>query len=254
MQIAGKVAALSAVAMLAACAVQELPGGRVSVGVDDAELLGHTEATFQLADGSQARLRLYNGQYSIKLEHYLKVIPIEQAQLARMVSGYKVAGRTLLILEKSSSNCPYQTQVISIHSSEALSWDVGDCLSQPKIQVAPDQATFDFAQGDRTLRYIYKDNRLVKGDLFNPVYAGPTPVAPASAEPSNRYVPGLPLKADGVFAGTSTPTPAPTSAASATAVAAKPAAPRPAPAVAHRAAAPVFAPQEQTAVRIVLDK
>ncbi|TXH46114.1 MAG: hypothetical protein E6Q92_02445 [Burkholderiaceae bacterium] len=281
-------AGLAAAMLLAGCAVQQHSGGTVSVGIDDAELFGQTVAQFKLADGSDGRLRLHQGRYSIKLQRYFKVIPVDRAQAARLVSAQVLDGRSVLVLEKGAPGCPFQTQVMAIEGSEVLSWDLGDCRNAPQIQVSGGEMAFDFPQGQRLVRYIYRDRRLLRAEAQLPS-AGPGQ-ALASGLPERsgmppsmnqtsaagtgngmpRHVPGLPhpvsvSQPQASASAASSPvalaqTAASATAGSATAQAAKPAAkpaaaPQPGPAPAPRqAAAPVFTTQEQKPIRIVLDK
>ena len=157
--------AVSALALLPACAVQSGPGGKVHVGIDNAELLGQQLGKFTLADGSEGTLRVHNGRYSIKLEKYFKVISIANALSARVVRTESVGGRTLVVIEKSERNCKQKTQLYSIQGSEVLAWDFGDCTSSPVIDIGADQATFDFVQSRRTARLTYREGRLFRSEI-----------------------------------------------------------------------------------------
>ena len=55
---------LAATTLLTACAVQPDRQGRLQFQVDNAELFGQTVDAFRMPDGSEARLRVLNGQYS----------------------------------------------------------------------------------------------------------------------------------------------------------------------------------------------
>lgn len=254
MAIGTNAAMLAAAAALAGCAVQGGQAGRpITVGLDEAELLGQTVASFKLADGGEGRLRLFNGRYTIKLQRHFKVLAVEQAQVAKVLAAEAVGGRTLLVVEKGTNGCPYKTQLFAIQGGEALSWDFGDCRTQPQMRFGADEATFDHVQGRRVTRFTYKDGRLLRGDFTLP----PEPAAlppPAQAQGSlpplggPRYVPGLPVSAAALL-GAAAPAAVERPAATARPVSA--AAPAPAP---RPAPAPVFTNQEQKPIRIVLDK
>jgi hypothetical protein len=242
--------ALASIAV-SGCAVQSGPGQQAVIGLDAAELVGQTVAKFTLSDGSEGRLRVLNGAYSLKLQRYLKVIPVEQAQVARLVAAQAVGAQTLVVVEKGTSSCPYKTQLYAIQGREVLGWDFGDCQTKPEMRLGPDEATFDFVQGRRTTRFTFKESRLLRGDFATPTE--PALAAPSTPLPAGpRHVPGPPVSAASLgLTGTAAPPataprPAPT------------AAPVPAPAPVARAPAPppapVFTAQEQKPIRIVLDK
>lgn len=203
---------VAAICALAGCAVQSGSNGKVQIGIDNAELFGQEIGRFTLIDGSEGTLRTFNGQYSIKLAKYSKIVAIDRAVRARVVRVNTVADRTLVVLEKSERNCNYKTQVLSIRGAEVLTWDLGDCNTRPAINANPDAVTFDFVQPHSTARFTYHDMRIFRSDF-------PTAVAPPSAAASGRdplsaarapdakpatpgamstasprYVPGLPLE------------------------------------------------------------
>jgi hypothetical protein len=263
---------------LAGCAVQALPGGQLQFGVDNAEILGQTLSSFQLVDGSEGRLRVLGGKYSVKLQKQFKVVDIVNATMVRVASATDVGGRTLLVLEKSEPNCNFKTHILAIQGAEVLSWDFGDCRSQPITSIGSDQAVFDFVQGRQTTRFLYRDARLMRGDYPTGAAANaPNAPSPATADTNGRrYVPGPP-----VAWGNQPAVPAANSTAGASSVASVASSPtspkvatKPAPAStipnntnpvasavnAQRPAAPPstkamdFPVQEQKPVRIVLDK
>lgn len=180
--------ALLGLVTLSGCAVQNGPRGQVQFGLDDAELFGQTVESFKLADGSDGRLRVLGGKYSVKLQQQLKVVPIANATLVRVVSSRQIGGRTLLVLEKSERNCAYKTQLMSIQGAEVLSWDFGDCQNRPQATAYTDQATFDFVQPRRTVRYTYRDARLVRGEFATPIDL-PAATRPSPAEPPSASLP-----------------------------------------------------------------
>lgn len=258
MAIGTNAAMLAAAVALAGCAVQGGQAGRpMTVGLDEAELLGQTVGSFKLADGGEGRLRLFNGRYTIKLQRHFKVLAVEQAQVAKVLAAEAVGGRTLLVVEKGTNGCPYKTQLFAIQGGEALSWDFGDCRTQPEMRFGADEATFDHVQGRRVTRFTYKDGRLLRGDFTlpaEPAALPPPAQAQAQAQGSSpppggpRYVPGLPGSAAPLLGTAAPAAPERTAATARPAPAAAPAPPpRPAP-------APVFTSQEQKPIRIVLDK
>jgi hypothetical protein len=192
--------------------------------------------------------------------------------MARVLSADTVGGRTLVVLEKSERNCNYKTQLLSIQGAEVLMWDFGDCNTKPVAAISPEQALFDFVQPQRTIRFTYRDSRLMRGEYptqpADPLGgAAALSGAPVDAN-ARRYVPGPPvaaLPASAPKAADSSGAKAPAKAAPAsslalarsTTAAATPAttaapAPRPAPPAAAKALD--FPAQEQKPVRIVLDK
>lgn len=251
------------------CAVQKLPGGKVSIGIDNAELLGQNVATFKLDDGSEGRLRVLGGKYSIKLQQWFRVVDIPHATAVRLLSSDSVAGRTLLVLEKTDRSCNNKTQVMSIKGADVLIWDIGYCR-RPEISIQEDQAFFDFANGARTTRFIYRDAALFRGEFAT--FAMRSPAAPSRAgegrpegrtearteartEGGPRYVPGPPVAA---------PQPRDSGTGSApqtsTASAPRPSTARTRPTASPRPALPApartldFPIQEQKPIRIVLDR
>lgn len=250
---------------LAGCAVQKGPGGKMSIGIDNAELLGETVATFKLDDGSEGRLRVLGGRYSIKLQQWFRVVDIPNATAVRLLSSDSVAGRTLLLLEKTDRSCNNRTQVMSIKGADVLIWDVGNC-GRPEILIQEDQAFFDFANGARTTRFIYRDAALFRGEFATSAMR--SPAAPSRAgedrpegrteartEGGPRYVPGPPVAA---------PQPKDSGTGSAprtsTASAPRPSTAKTRPTASPRPASPApartldFPIQEQKPIRIVLDR
>ncbi len=245
--------ALAAIA-LTSCAIQTSPGGQFQVGLDDAELLGQTLASFKLADGSEGRLRVLNGQFSLKLQKYFKVLNIPNATLVKVVSADPIGGRTLVVLEKAERNCNYKTEVLSIQGSEVLIWEFGDCDSKPAAQIQTDHATFDFVRSQRTTRFTYRDARLSRAE-YPTATAGPPGSAPIPATPINtsapRYVPGPPVVSTPLGSqarqAVRPPPMAPQTPAPARVTSSNQTAPPPARTL-------DFPAQEQKPVRIVLDK
>lgn len=237
---------------LAGCVVNTAPGGQVQFGLDDAELFGQAVDGFRLPDGSEGKVRVLQGRYSVKLPRQLRVVHIEGATRVRVVSSQQVGGRTLLVLEKSERGCDQKTQLMSILGAEVLSWDFGDCQTVPQASMQPDHAVFDFVQPRRTVRYTYRDGKLLRGE-FDTLAGGQPPAGPIGAQ-APRYQPGPPVPA-GTLAGAARAEPAtPVPAAPAAPAERKPAAAAPAARPAAPAKSLEFPALEQKPVRIVLDK
>lgn len=256
--------------LIGGCAVQTDRRGQLQFQVDNAELFGQAVQTFALPDGSEAKLRVLSGQYSIKLQKYLRVIPLENATDVKVRSATLIDGRTVIVIDKAERNCGFKMHLISVKGSEVLAWDFGDCQTAPNVNLYADGATFDFAYPNKTIRYTYQNARLVRND-----YAGAPPGAPAaSAGPiaagAPRHVPGLPSAPNGErpAGGTASSGNPPTSARTATAPRTTPASSGAPSAPTRRSTAATPAPrgatpapsttmnfpsQEQKPVRIVLD-
>ena len=173
-------AGLAAAMLLAGCAVQQHSGGTVSVGIDDAELFGQTVAQFKLADGSDGRLRLHQGRYSIKLQRYFKVIPVDRAQAARLVSAQVLDGRSVLVCWKRGTRMPLPDPGDGDRRQRGPELGLlATAATRRKIQVPGGEMAFDFPAGQRLVRYIYRDRRLLRAEAQLPS-AGPGQ-APASA-------------------------------------------------------------------------
>ena len=265
-------ALLSCAALVGGCAVQTDRRGQLQFQVDNAELFGQTVQTFTLPDGSEARLRVLNGQYSIKLQKYMRVIPLENATDVKVRSTAVIDGRGVIVIDKAERNCGFKMHLISVKGSEVLAWDFGDCQTAPTVNLYADGATFDFAYPNRTIRYTYQNARLVRND-YNGAPPGP-PAASAGpvASGAPRHVPGLPSAPNGERPGGPATSAAAASGATAPASARPTAAPRTAsaaPAAPARRNPPApttsrtptpapstamnFPAQEQKPVRIVLD-
>lgn len=253
-------ASVAALTLATGCAVKKNQAGHIEFRLDDAELLGKVVQTFRMPDGSEARLRVLNGRYSIKLQKQLTVIPIDNAAQAEVKSVHQVGNRALVLVAKSTAQCGYQSQLVAIQDLEALSWDFGDCFHAPEARTYPDSATFDIRQDNgSTTRFTYQDGKLMRGAFQGtPPGAPPAGAAPVPAG-APRYVPGLP---SGAVAGDK---PAANKVAPATPVKAAPVAEsKPAATPAKTTSAPRSAPapakaldfptQEQKPVRIILDK
>lgn len=227
----------AAVLALAGCAVQQ-DGRNIRIGLDEAELFGQVVGRFQLADGSEGQLRLHAGQYSLKLQRQLRVLPIADATYARVNSFHAIDGRTVLVLEKSERNCPYKTELLSLQGAEVLSWEAGDCRTPVRVTADGDSVHLDFVQPQAGVRYTYRDARLLRAAI--PAEAPSTATGGTSGP---RWVPPPPARAD--TAGDTT-RPSPSAPRPVSEARRRPAAPAPAP-------VPTDFPQEQKPVRVRLD-
>lgn len=241
---------------LAGCAVQPNGKGGVLIGVDNAQLFGTTLGTFTLANGDQGTLRrdANNGAYSIKLNSTMRVIPLANAQSARLARIFNMGQRTVVVVETQERNCPFKYEVLSIQGTDVLQWAIGTCNDRPRVDLAEagNAIYFDFAANGRIRRNIYIDGRMLNAgdlaapgvnvairpfadaDLRAPAGAAPVPVQPQPGQPgqpqraassSSGYAPEQALAADGARviplppqrAGAATQTPAATTTASANA-------------------------------------
>ncbi len=235
--------AMASFLLFSGCAVQNAPNGHLNFSVDEAEMFGKVIGTFKLEDDSEGRLRVYNNRYSVKLQNRMRVIPLEGATFARLVTSKIINERTVVAIETSERSCPYKTQLLSIQGSEILSWSMGDCKTQPKITMGEDEATFDHLVGNLTVRLTYRDGRLLRSEF-------PT----VALQTGPRHVPGLAVPATVARtaakpAANATSSPSPTSGVTKTAAPVPTAAPAPAKQLTFSNQG-----QEQKPVRIVLDR
>lgn len=175
----------AAAALLAAgCAVHSNPGKPLSMRVDQAEVFGKDAGELRLPDGGVAKLRLFQGRYSVKFTEYQRVIEIDKATSVRFVGAQQFGDRTLVVLEKSERNCAFKTQLLSIKGREVRAWDFGNCQSAPRIDATENEALFDLPHRRGTTRYIYSDGELRYGELRGaPGEANTSARSQASARP-----------------------------------------------------------------------
>lgn len=183
---------LAASVLLSACAIQTDRQGQTLVGMDVAELFGDTVDTFALPDGNEAKLRVLNGQYSIKLPHRMRVIQLDEASSVKFRSVNQINDRTLIVLNRVERDCNFKTQLISLRGSEVLTWSFGDCSSVPQFNSYADAATFDFVYPNKTVRFMYQDARLLRGEFTGPPPGSPPAVARPIPRSAPRYQPGPP--------------------------------------------------------------
>jgi hypothetical protein len=187
--------ATAAALTLGGCAVQQGRPGQIKVGLDIPEMLGERLAAFKLADGSEGHLRVLAGQYSIKLQRYLKVVDIKPAQAVRLLRTEYFGDRTVLVLEKSNGNCTSRMELLLIRGSDISSWDFGECREPLQIERDGDALYFDRVAGNRLERIVYRDERMVRlrpVALNAPAPTAGMPSAPGVPRPTVRTRPGDP--------------------------------------------------------------
>lgn len=180
---------LAATVLATGCAVQQTRAGKLHMSLDEAELLGTRLHVFRLADSSEGVLRRLGQDYSVKLQRYLRVIPIERATAVAFIHTRPVGNRDLLVLAKSERNCAHKTQIMAIRGAEVSGWDFGDCKTVPVVTYAGESVYFDFASRGRSIRYTYRDGKLMRGE---PLPVDGRPGLPGSADPALALDTGLP--------------------------------------------------------------
>jgi hypothetical protein len=178
-----------AAVLASGCAVQHTRDGKLHVSIDEAELLGTTLHVFRLADQSQGMLRRLGPDYSVKLQRYQRVIPIQKATAVAFFDARPVGGRDLLVLAKSERNCAHKTQIMAIRGAEVSGWDFGDCKTVPVVTYAGDTVYFDFAERGRPVRYTYHDGKLMRGE---PLPGDGRAGLSGSANPAFAFDAGMP--------------------------------------------------------------
>jgi hypothetical protein len=174
-----------------ACAVQTGPNGQLKIGLDDAEIFGRKISTFKTLDGGEGSLRVLNGRFSVKLHSYAKIIPIDNVMTARILRTHYIDGRTVVILEKGERYCNYKYTVLSILGNEVLTWDVGDCNTQAQISADDHNVYLDFYGRYSNPRFVYRDMRLLRGEVpTRPVAtSNPMPTMASLPRPNNSGSP-----------------------------------------------------------------
>lgn len=142
-----------ALATLAGCGVTQTRQG-FQVGLDHAEIFGTSLATFKLADGTDAALRRApDGEYSIKLQRYYRVLPIDKAESARIAKVAYLDGRTSVLVELKEKNCNLRYSLFSIDGSKVRNWVFGNCTDRPRAQVRDGVQVFVFPNGRDVVQY-----------------------------------------------------------------------------------------------------
>ena len=154
---------------LSACAVRGGGGKGTRYDIDEAAIFGRQVTAFVLPDGSEASLREFKGQYSVKIHRYSRVVDIDKAETVKFRSTAQVDGYALVILEKSRSNCARMTQLLAIRDREVRVWELGNCRSAPEITIGKSAALFDVPEGKQATRYQFQDGKLRYGSIaFQP--------------------------------------------------------------------------------------
>lgn len=204
-------AGLLAVALMTGCAVQNQGGGRMRIGLDNAQLFGDEVARFALQNGSEGALRVLNGNYSLKLDRYFRVIPIERAQHARIVATEQVGRRTNVLIEAAERGCERRFHLVSIEGNDVLTWQLGNCRAELAYKVEDGMQIFEYIDGRSLQRRIYADGRLFRpqggGQVARPmtglgaIVGGPryVPPPPQVAGPQELAAPAVvPVRAQTV--------------------------------------------------------
>jgi hypothetical protein len=174
------------------CAVNNNPGKAPQFSIDQAGIFGKDVEEFILPDKTEARIRLYNDQYSVKFAKHSRVFGIEKATSLRFKSSQDVGDYALIVLEKSEPNCAYKTLLLAIKGAEIRAWDLGNCRAKPETVIYSDTATFDVAEGGTTTRYEFSEGRLLYGNFVPPAAPSyshkPSPQAPAASNASRPAI------------------------------------------------------------------
>ena len=236
------------------CAVQHQANGKVTIGLDEAQLFGRQIEAFRLRDGSTGALRVLNGVYSVKFDSHAQVVPVGRASTARIVNTAQVGDRLTVLVEKAEQGCAYKYQFITLRGSEVNTWDLtGDCQTVPNVTLGEDGAQrVDFWLRNQVKRFKYVDGRLLRFDIPMSSLVAPDPAPPpATAGTPRTGAKNASSSAAPARATRKSPPPRPSAGIEPSA------APRP---VAAPAVAPPVSPklefgaQEEKPVRIVLDK
>lgn len=141
------------ITLITGCSVTQTRQG-YQFGLDGAELFGTAISTFKLADGSDGALRRGpNGDYSLKLQRYFRVLPLEKAQGARIAQVATVAGQTSVLVETQEKNCGLRYSLFSIEGSHVRNWVLGNCTDRPRVFMDGDMQVFEFPAGRTITRY-----------------------------------------------------------------------------------------------------
>ena len=171
---ASLVLALSALA-LSGCAVQQTgPRGKMSIGLDNAALLGTDHAKFKLGDDSEGTLRSLNGVYSLKLERFFRVISLGKRKDVQLERAVQIGDRTVLVLNQLDERNCIKTAVLAIRGSEVLNWEVqpSNCRTLPTVGVMDGRLVLLYADH----AFVYDNSKLTKVKL------PPQPPAPSAAQ------------------------------------------------------------------------
>ncbi|WP_141118727.1 hypothetical protein [Pandoraea sp. PE-S2R-1] len=165
-----RVMAIGAMAVslgLGGCAVTRNQNGNMTYGFDEASVFGTTVDTFKLADGSEGVLRRSNGKYTVKLERYMRVLPLGNAMTARLVRSETIGDRSVVVFETQENNCPFKYVLYAIQGSDVLGWTFGNCQDRPRADLVDNgrALVFDFPGNGRLVRHTYMDSRLLQSAI-----------------------------------------------------------------------------------------
>ena len=183
---ASLVLALSALA-LSGCAVQQTgPRGKMSIGLDNAALLGTDHAKFKLGDDSEGTLRSLNGVYSLKLERFFRVISLGKRKDVQLERAVQIGDRTVLVLNQLDERNCIKTAVLAIRGSEVLNWEVqpSNCRTLPTVGVMDGRLVLLYADH----AFVYDSSKLTKVKLppQPPVPSAAQQAAPEPTPPSRQ--------------------------------------------------------------------
>lgn len=246
-------AAALATMLLGGCAMTPNGRGGMLMSVDTAGLFGTEVGRFSLRDGSEGILRRDSkGAFSVKLDRYMRVVPLQNAITARVAKVANIGQRTVVVIETQERNCAYKYEVLAIDGSDVLEWKIGNCNDRPRIQMSPDgQAmVFDFPAYSQLSRQVYTDQRMLSStvpvppgvDVRSKPFADENFQAPAAptgdgTTTGGRYIPAPPQKDDNARS-TSASTPATSNRKSNRSAKSADVAPAPAPRGTARSATP----------------
>ena len=179
--------------LMTGCAVQVDKRGKVVLSPDTAAVLGTEHASFKLADGTSGTLRSLNGDYSLKLERYFRVIALGKKQDVRLASVVQQGERSVLVLHlvDERSNC-LSTMVVSMLGSEVRQWGLpsGNCRVLPELDLSDGRLALRYADH----AYVHDNGKLFRVKISPPeTTAQPQPSkapTPRSEAPQRRASPG----------------------------------------------------------------
>jgi len=186
----------------ASCAITNGPGGRKEIGFDDAQMFGNVVKTFTLSDGSEAILRKYKDNYSIKLQKFFQVVYINGVFDVTYLSSNQIEGSTLLVLESNTGYCAKQIKIYSIKGRNVNAWDLGDCNLTPKITYSSKNVTFDYQNqgfnGEKTKRWTFRNDNLYFGEFDTRLLSAEGSINTSPLDDNvPRYIPAPPAAAGG---------------------------------------------------------
>jgi len=166
--------ALALIVAAGGCAVTHDNRGAVRLGIDTAEVFGTTIERFTLADGGEGTLRRgVKNDYSIKLQRYQRVLPLQPAVSARVAHVTAIGNRTSILIELQERNCKYRYSLFSIEGSDVSNWVFGNCSDRPRVAMEDGEQVIDFPNGKRLSRYRLVGAQVLHGTITPPPDYGP---------------------------------------------------------------------------------